>query len=251
MLETKEACLHKVLYFQIESSARNPARVDREAVNSFFTRVQIWANKQVHGPFQHTSCWITVTCRCILKLWRGFYPPPSLQESAHFSPLSLCVFFRQCTEFPVCQFRFKVLCMLPFSQNKGVLVGQGVRKSRNPLKKFPVPESSRIPNLDRAWGTVNFLLAIHPLAPPRQRGSNIMWVYFMGGTHDHENKHGLVIKVRIEEIHREQEEEGSEKGSGSWLLFLATDLLCDLEQIPSPFCACFFLLMSSGVMSLT
>lgn len=73
----------------------------------------------------------------------------------------------------------------------------------------------------------------------------------MGGMHNQENKHGLVIKVNIEEICREQEEEGSEKGSGSWLLFLATDLLRDLEQIPSPFCACFFLFMSSGMMSLT
>lgn len=68
-----------------------------------------------------------------------------------------------------------------------------------------------------------------------------MWACFMGGTTDHENKHGLVIKADIEEICREQEEEGSEKGSGSWLLFLAADLLHDLEQIPSPFCACFSL----------
>lgn len=78
-----------------------------------------------------------------------------------------------------------------------------------------------------------------------------MWACFMGGMHNHQNKHGLVIKVHTEMIRREQEEEGSEKGSGSWLLFLATDLLCDLEQIPSPFCACFFLLMSSGMMALT
>lgn len=78
-----------------------------------------------------------------------------------------------------------------------------------------------------------------------------MWACFLGGMRNHKNKHGLVIKVHIEENRREQEEEGSEKGSGSWLLFLATDLLCDLEQIPSPFCACFFLLMSSGMVSLT
>jgi len=73
----------------------------------------------------------------------------------------------------------------------------------------------------------------------------------MGGMHNHENKHGLVIKAHTEEILREQAEEGSEKGNGSGLLFLATDLLCDLEQIPSPFYACFLLLMSSGMMSFT
>lgn len=67
-----------------------------------------------------------------------------------------------------------------------------------------------------------------------------MWVCFMAGTHDQENKHGLVIKEHRAEIYREQEEEGSEKGSGGWLLFLATVLLCDLEQIPSPLCAAFF-----------
>lgn len=47
----------------------------------------------------------------------------------------------------------------------------------------------------------------------------------------------------IEEIRGERGEEGSEKGSGSWLLFLATDRLCDLERIPSPLCACFSLLI--------
>lgn len=134
-----------------------PTKMCVEVVNSFFTRFQLWSNKWMHGPFQHASCWITVTRRCIPMMWRGFYSPPSFQDSAHFSPLSLCVFFRQCTAFPVCQFRFKVRWVLPFPQDKGVLVGQRVRKFRNLPKKFTVPKSSRIPNLERTWGTDSFL----------------------------------------------------------------------------------------------
>lgn len=109
----------------------------------------------------HLSCeWKQQSCCRSLKpiaLLCSLGRFPSLQGSADLSPLSLCVFLRQCTALPVCQFRFRVPCVPPFPQDKGALVGQRVQKFRSLPKKFPVPKSGRIPDLGRTWGTDNFL----------------------------------------------------------------------------------------------